>query len=79
MCAPCVALLVKPGAALGQALCSGPLNRFSLIRRSGRAINNHSKTTFACYTALLSYKGYRKFETDIKIGGDVTQPQKPPQ
>jgi hypothetical protein len=31
------------------------------------------------YRNVMHYKGYRKFETDIKIGGDVTQPQKPPQ
>jgi hypothetical protein len=30
------------------------------------------------YRNVMYYKGYRKFETDIKIGGDVTQPQKPP-
>jgi len=49
---------------------------FLLPTRAEMIQANHGQKRY--YRNVMYYKGYRKFETDIKIGGDVTTPQKPP-
>ena len=49
---------------------------FLLPARAETLQANHGQKRY--YRNVMYYKGYRKFETDIKIEGAVTPPQKPP-
>ncbi|MCI0389258.1 MAG: hypothetical protein MOB07_10920 [Acidobacteria bacterium] len=50
---------------------------FLLPARAEVTVANRSQKRYS--RNVMRFKLYRKFETDIKIGGDVTTPQKPPQ
>ena len=55
---------------------SGLDAEFLLPARAESIQANHGQKRY--YRNVMYYKGYRKFETDIKIEGAVTPPQKPP-
>jgi hypothetical protein len=55
---------------------SGMDAEFLLPARAETIQANHGQKRY--YRNVMRYKDYRKFETDIKIEGAVTPPQKPP-